>query len=232
MPDLLTTFAEAVAAIRKRIAITDGELATLGTVSADWAFWAAGLAQLRMVQDLFDSLAGAVKRGMGLDAWKRRLPDLLREAWGKGSAFRLRTIFTNAVQQAFNRGRYKQMTHPAVMRYRPYWLFDAVDDARTTVICRERDQKVLPADDPWWLTNYPPLHHRCRSGVRTLRAAQARRKGITTPEQLAEIQSTAQVTKHARFGQAPAGPPLMTTDLAGIDPDLAAAYQAKQGAAA
>lgn len=232
MPDLLTTFAEAVEAIRRRIAITDSELAAMTAVSADWAFWAAGLAQLRMVQDLFDSLAGAVRRGMGLDAWKRRLPAILRAAWGRGSAFRLATIFRNAVQQAFGRGRYKQMTHPAVKRFRPYWLFDGVNDSRITPICKERDGIILPADDPWWLTNYPQLHHRCRSGVRTLRAAQARRRGITTPGQLAEINSSPQVTKHATFGLAPAGPPAMTTDLADIDPELAAAYQSKQGAPA
>ena len=183
-----------------------------------------------MVQDLFDSLAGAVRRGMGLDAWKRRLPALLRAAWGRGSAFRVETIFRNAVQQAFSRGRYKQMTHPAVKRFRPFWLFDGVNDSRITPICKERDGVVLEADDPWWLTNYPPLHHRCRSGVRTLRAAQARRRGITTPEQLAEIESSPQVTKHGTFGLAPSGPPAMTTDLAGIDPELADAYQSKQGA--
>lgn len=216
MPDLLTTFAEAVEAIRRRIVITDEELTALTAVSADWAFWAAGLAQLRMVQDLLDSLTAAVRRGTGLDAWKRKLPALLRAAWGKGSAFRLETIFRNAVQHAFSRGRYKQMTHPAVKRFRPYWLFDAVDDARTTPICKERDRIIREADDPWWFSNYPPLHHRCRSGVRTLRAAQAKRMGITTDEQIAETESIAQ----EGFGRAPAGPPLKQANMAGIDPGL------------
>jgi SPP1 gp7 family putative phage head morphogenesis protein len=226
MPDLLTTFAEAVEAIRRRIVITDDELAALTTVSADWAFWAAGLAQLRMVQDLLDSLAAAVRRGTGLDAWKRRLPALLREAWGRGSAFRLETIYRNAVQHAFSRGRYKQMSHPAVKRYRPYWLFDAVEDARTTPICRDRDRIIREADDPWWLSNYPPLHHRCRSGVRTLRASQARRMGITTDEQLAEMGSLAQ----DGFGQAPAGPPQRQADMSGIDSGLIEIQAAKVAA--
>lgn len=216
MPDLLTTFAEAVEAIRRRIVISDEELAALTTVSADWAFWAAGLAQLRMVQDLLDSLTAAVKRGTGLDAWKKKLPALLRAAWGKGSAFRLETIFRNAVQHAFSRGRYKQMTHPAVLRFRPFWFFDGVRDRKQTVICKERDGVIRPADDPWWLRNYPQLHHRCRSGVRTLRRKQARRMGVTTDKQLAEIESGPQ----DGFGLAPVGPPLKQANMVGIEPGL------------
>lgn len=226
MPDLLTTFAEAVEAIRRRIVISDEELAALTAVSSDWAFWAAGLAQLRMVQDLLDSLAAAVRRGVGLDAWRRKLPALLREAWGRGSAFRLETIYRNAVQHAFGRGRYKQMTHPAVKRFRPFWMFDAVDDARTTPICKERDRIIRPSDDPWWLSNYPPLHHRCRSGVRTLRAAQARRRGITTDQDLADMGSLAQ----EGFGQAPVGPPRKQANMSGIDPGLIEIQAAKVAA--
>lgn len=230
MPDPLTSFAEAVEAIRRRIVISDDELAALTTVSSDWAFWAAGLAQVRLVQDLLDSLTGAVRRGMGLDAWKKRLPALLRSAWGRGSAFRLETIYRNAVQHAFSRGRYKQMTHPAVLRFRPYWMFDAVDDAKITPICKERGvpPTVRPANDPWWLANYPPLHHRCRSGVRTLRAKQARRMGITTDEQLAEMGSLAQ----EGFGQAPVGPPVQQANLDNVDSGLRSAWAQKQGAAA
>lgn len=231
MPDPLVSFAEAIEAIRRRVAISDDELVAITAVSSDWSFWAAGLAQLRLVQDVLDSLTSAVKKGLGLAAWKKRLPALLRSAWGKGSAFRLETIFRNAVQHAFGRGRYRQMTHPAVMRFRPYWLFDGVVDSHITVICKERDGIVLPADHPWWLSNYPQLHHRCRSGVRTLRASQAQRRGITTPEQLTDIESEPQTTKNGTFGQAPIGPPGKGTDLSAFDPGLLEVQAAKAAAA-
>jgi uncharacterized protein with gpF-like domain len=37
-----------------------------------------------------------------------------------------------------------------------------VDD-RTTAICLERDGLQLPLDDPYWQSNTPALHFRCRS---------------------------------------------------------------------
>lgn len=221
MADPLVSFTEAVAAIRARIVLTDAEYTALVAVSSDWAFWAAGLAQVRMVQDVLDSLTQAVEKGLGLDEWRRGLPAMMRSAWGRGSAWRLETIFRNAVQHAYSRGRYRQMTNPAVLRFRPYWLYDAVRDRQTSPICRERDRTVLPATDPWWQSNYPQLHHNCRSGVRTLRESQALRMGVTDT-------STIRSQPQTGFGQAPAGPPVKQTDMTHVDPALQASFQDKQ----
>jgi SPP1 gp7 family putative phage head morphogenesis protein len=36
-------------------------------------------------------------------------------------------------------------------------------DSSTTVICEDRNGLRLPKDDPYWLSNFPPLHFNCRS---------------------------------------------------------------------
>jgi SPP1 gp7 family putative phage head morphogenesis protein len=77
----------------------------------------------------------------------------------------------------------------------------SVIDDRTTDICRERDGLMLPVDDPYWLTNCPSLHYRCRSVLQPL-------TGEFTPSDWRPT-----VPPMAGFGAAPAG---FLAGLAGI----------------
>ena len=214
---LFERFAEAVAELRTRIAITDEEYDRILRAARGKGLTIDRVSKLRLVQMVLDSLAHALERGEGLDTWRRQLGDDVRNAWGAGSAFRLETIFRTNIQTALNRGRYAQMTHPAVKRLRPFWMYDAVLDSRTSPICTERDQTVLQAEDPFWQSNYPPLHHRCRSAVRTLTRRQAERKGITDTSGI-----------ESAPGEGFGAPPTHSTfipDLTGVDPGLRAIYE-------
>jgi hypothetical protein len=71
------------------------------------------------------------------------------------------------------------MTHPAVLKARPFRRYSAILDSRTTAVCSACDNTVRPADDPWWQTHVPPLHHNCRSRIVTLSEAEAQREGVT-----------------------------------------------------
>lgn len=103
----------------------------------------------------------------------------LERAWGKKGATRLETIFRTNVQSAYGAGRYAQLTDPDVLRTRPYWLYDAVLDSRTSSLCRGLNGTIRPADDPFWDTHVPPLHFSCRSGLRSLTRQQAEARGVT-----------------------------------------------------
>jgi SPP1 gp7 family putative phage head morphogenesis protein len=43
--------------------------------------------------------------------------------------------------------------------------FDAINDDRTSAVCRELDGVVRPVDDAFWQVYYPPNHWGCRSDV-------------------------------------------------------------------
>lgn len=49
-----------------------------------------------------------------------------------------------------------------------------------STICLECAGTIRRFDDPWWLTHWCPLHHVCRSAVRALTEAMAKRKGGVT----------------------------------------------------
>jgi uncharacterized protein with gpF-like domain len=81
---------------------------------------------------------------------------------------------------AYNSGRYRQMTQPVVKAARPYWQVLGVGDDRQRRPHHEAQNKVLPADDPWFKTAYPPFGYNCRCRTRSLSQAQAEAIGISS----------------------------------------------------
>lgn len=190
---------DAIAWFRARVPLTKDQWLELEERARRRAFTVAGVAQLDVVADVWQAMDQAIDQGLPFKDFKAAVRDKLERAWGGtvgNPGYRIETIFRVQVQEAYNAGRWRQMTEPAVLRARPFWLYDAVLDRRTTAICRERDGKIYRADDPWWQTNYPPLHFRCRSGVRTLSAAEAEEFG-------GESRSKPRAEPHPGFGLAP-----------------------------
>lgn len=172
-------FDEAVDRFASRIVLTDEERHHVPVDARSQAFWIAGAAQLDIVEDTRNRLKRAIERGTPLATFKAEVREALTKAWGKDNPHRIETIFRNATQHAYNAGRWEQMNAPSVVRFRPFWMFDAILDGRETQICRICNGTLLSADDPWWDEHWPPQHHRCRSGVRALRRSEAERRGIT-----------------------------------------------------
>lgn len=83
---------------------------------------------------------------------------------------------------------YEQMTDPGVMKLRPYWQYDAVNDAHTRPSHLAMDGRVFPADSEVWNTWFPPNGFRCRCTVKTLSKRQVEARGLkveqTAPEGL------------------------------------------------
>lgn len=180
-------FDEAIDWFRARLPITDDELDRLSASSRSQAWTIAGVSQLSIVQQVFDSIAKAIEKGTSFDDWKKVAVAPLTAAWGTPNSPRAETTFRNGVQSALNRGRYKQMKDPEVVELRPFWQLDAILDSRTSPICNDLDGTILPQDSNFWDTHTPPLHHRCRTGLRSLRKADAERRGVraTPPKTLA-----------------------------------------------
>ena len=98
-------------------------------------------------------------------------------------------------------------------------MYDAVLDGRTSEICKSSDGTTLAADDPFWETYTPPLHHRCLSGIISLTEAQAAERGLTKTPPKAPAASG--------FGLAP-DTGEWEPDLKKYLPELQAAYKAER----
>lgn len=172
-------FDRAEAWFSSRIVLSDDQRERIPFDARSRAFWIAGVAQLDMVQDVRNAIAAALRNGTGLAEFQKAVDAQLASAWGKSDPHRIGLIFRNACQTAYNAARWEQMTQPSVLLVRPFWMFDAIKDGRTSAICLLCGGTILPADDPWWDTHQCPLHHHCRSSIRNLTRREAERRGIT-----------------------------------------------------
>lgn len=181
-------FEEAVTWFRRRVPLPKDEWEKMSIRAQRKAFTVAAVADMDLLEDTKRSLDAAMSEGHSFEEWRDGIGDRLRAAWStafkkqrpKNPGALLETIFRTNVQQSYSAGRYRQLTSPAVLAARPFWMYDAVLDDRTTGGCRELNGAVLPATDPFWDTHTPPLHFRCRSGLRSLREDQARERGVAT----------------------------------------------------
>lgn len=152
-------FEEALDWFRERMPLTAELLETLGVYAGDRAWTIAGVAQLDILLDVFVALERAVATGAPISDFKKAVRAKLEGEWGGPKAGRIELIFRNASQTAYNAGRHRQMRE--VTDLRPYWMFDAILDSRTTPTCKARNGVVLSSGDPYWQANWPPLHHNC-----------------------------------------------------------------------
>ncbi|MGK3995108.1 phage minor head protein [Sorangium sp. So ce1024] len=143
------------------------------------AFTAAWVTDVNVLQSVKDSLRQAIESGESFESWKKRVRSELGAKWDRSNSY-LETVFRNNVQSAYAAGRYKAQTTPLIRRLRPYGRLVVLLDGRTSDICLAlaKPPVVLPIDDPWWATHWPPLHHRCRSTVTSMSRRQAERAGI------------------------------------------------------
>lgn len=165
-------FVEALKWFAARAVFTKDDWRLLAAAAQQRSFTISGVAQLDVLVEVQESLSAAIDAGMDFGEWRKEIGATLEAAWEGTVAnpgHRLDTIYRNALQSSFNSGRYVQQTRPATLVARPFWVFDAVLDLSTSAICESRAGTTKPADDPWWDGNHPPLHHRCRSSVRTVR---------------------------------------------------------------
>lgn len=174
-------FTEAIDYFRKQAPWISGsswnEMARLSAIKGDQI---SSTTLLAMVDDLWGRMDAAVVDGIPYKEFVRTTGKEWAKSWWKLDSPRMALIYQNNVGSALMAGRMAQITDPDVIEDRPYLMFDAIEDMRTSEICRHRDGIILPAADPFWRSNIPLLHHNCRSSVISLDAEDAEELGGVT----------------------------------------------------
>lgn len=161
---------EAMAWFLARKAMTRPQFDLASDATKRRAFWLRRVTEASIVEDVYRSLSEAVAGGMSVEDWRREVGHKVLAQWSEAGAAKPDVILRNWTANAYAQERRAALLSPSVVANRPYWLFDGVADSRQSSICRECDGVVARADDPWWQTHTPPLHHQCRSGIISLDA--------------------------------------------------------------
>ena len=182
-------FKKAVKFLRGRKALPKDVYMKLDDEARAKAFTVSGYTALEVLQEFSDALADAVEQGKTKDDFLKEMNTFLADrGYEAMNPWKSDTIFRTNIQSAYNAGHYQSMTSPETLRLRPYWQYDAVNDAHTRPSHLAMDGRVFPADSEVWNTWFPPNGFRCRCTVKTLSKRQVEARGLkveqTAPEGL------------------------------------------------
>lgn len=154
------------------------------------AFTVAKVTKLDLLSDIQESLAYAQKKGLGFKEWKKTIkPTLIKKGWYKdvtvtnpktgeikniyvGNA-RLKNIYNTNMRVAYAQGRYQaQMSIDS-----PYLRYVSILSENTRASHAALHGLILPKNDPWWDTNYPPNDWNCKCKAQTISKTQLKRYG-------------------------------------------------------
>lgn len=152
----------------------------------DRAFVVAGAMQADLLADLRAAVTKGIEQGTTLEEFRRDFTAIVNkrgwsgwtgEGTAAGEAWRTKVIYATNLRTSHAAGRYAQLQESK--QARPYWRYvhnDTVMNPRPEHLAW--DGTVLPADDPWWATHYPPNGWGCRCKIESLAARDLERLGI------------------------------------------------------
>lgn len=216
------TFEEAVDYFKGRVPVTADVFYRIAEQYRGLAFTVSGYTKAQILKRFYDEILAALEDGNTFSEFRKNMNDFLKAEGYEGlDPLQADLIFRTNIQTAYNVGHYEQMTDPGVMKLRPFWQYDAVNDTHTRPSHLAMDGKVFPADHPVWNTWFPPNGFRCRCIVRTLSKRQVEARGLTVEDEFPAI------APDPHFGTNPAKVKF-TPDLKGYPDTLVKAYQNRE----
>lgn len=189
------------------------------------SFTAAKTAGFDVTQDLRNGLAKALREGRDIADFQKELEPILRAKgwWGKklvadpetgelvkaqlGSLARLRTIYNANIRSAYAAGAWERAQ--ATKRVLPY-----LEYVISTALHKREEHlawvgTILPVDDDWWATHYPPNGWNCQCRTRQISEWEAEGRGYKPDEPLPRPQDFGEETwlnkRTGEFERVPGG---------------------------
>ena len=148
------------------------------------AFTVAKITRLDLLSDIKESIIEAQKNGLSFQSWKKNIkPILIKKGWwgevevhnpktGETKKIfvgtkRLKTIFYTNARVSYQVAKAKKYYEDNNVKYLKYI---AILDNKTRPSHRALHGTILPKDDPFWETYYPPNGWNCRCRVRAIPA--------------------------------------------------------------
>jgi SPP1 gp7 family putative phage head morphogenesis protein len=125
--------------------------------------WLKKSNDLEITTRLFDSMKKSLENGTTFKQWVKDCEEAINKAGLGKQGYYLENVYRTNMMTQYSIGNYKQQME--VVEEYPYWEYSAIEDNRTSNICRQLDGVVKRYDDSFWSAYYPPNHFHCRSTV-------------------------------------------------------------------
>jgi uncharacterized protein with gpF-like domain len=135
------------------------------------SFTVAGAMDQDLLQELREAVTAGINEGTTLDQFRKDFEGIVdKYDWGPAAgtpefAWRSQVIFQTNLSVAYSAGRYQQQTDPDTLSVFPYLRYVASSSLEPRPDHMIWYNLVLPANDPWWATHYPPNDWGCKCGV-------------------------------------------------------------------
>ena len=154
------------------------------------AFMVAGAAKADLLTDFYVAIGKAISDGTTLADFRKDFDAIVvRHGWSYkgGRGWRTRVIYDTNIRASYAAGREAQMADPALQKARPYGLYrhGGSDDPRPHHL--DKDNLVLPLDDPFWDTWSPPNGWGCTCKKLMVSDRDVERMGLTVAKQAPQI---------------------------------------------
>lgn len=175
------TFEEAVEYFKERVPVTAAKFYAIAEEYRGLAFTVSGYTKAQMLKRFYEELLAALEEGNTLSEFRSIMNEFLETEGYEGlDPLQADNIFRTNIQTAYNVGHYQKMTDPDVMRLRPYWQYDAVNDSHTRPSHLAMDGRVFPADSRVWDIWFPPNGFRVAApSRRSPKASRSSSRGLT-----------------------------------------------------
>ncbi|WP_066667361.1 MULTISPECIES: phage minor head protein [unclassified Sphingomonas] len=159
------------------------------------AFTVAKAMSRDVLETIREAVLRAIEDGETLDEFRRELQPRLEQLgwWGRkrrvdpltgenrvvqlGSPRRLKTIFQVNMRTAYQAGRWQRIVEQK--KTYPYLRYTSVLDGREREEHGAWHGTLLPIDDPWWDTHYPPCGWNCRCTATAFNQRMMDRRGYS-----------------------------------------------------
>ncbi len=184
-------FAEAIDFLRLKLNVPTAHWDDLWRGMHSRGFMVAGAMKEDMVKDFHEAVNKAIADGTTLADFRKDFDTIVQKygwTYNGTRGWRSALIFNTNLGQAYNAGRWKQMTDPEVLKLRPYLTYKHGDSIVPRPEHLAWNNLTLPADDPWWKTHAPKNGWGCTCYVVSSSVRDLERMGKDGPDQAPPIE--------------------------------------------
>ncbi|MCP3662579.1 MAG: hypothetical protein GY696_08810 [Gammaproteobacteria bacterium] len=177
-------FEAAIAFFKKKLNIGTDAWDDLWQEMHIHSFSVAGVRNEDLLDDLRTSIDQAISEGTTLDTFRKDFDRMVKDhGWNYkgGRKWRSAVIYDTNLTVAYQSGHWKAMTDPAVTKVRPFLRYVGSTSLNPRPDHQAWADLVLPWDDPWWDTHYPPNGWGCHCGVVSMSQRQVDRLAERRP---------------------------------------------------
>lgn len=184
---------DAISFIRQKTLVTTAAFGELEQEAHARAFTSAGMTEMSMLRKVGADVSRAISEGTGYQEfqkrflktadeyeWKPRTPsgvvtdrDLKRRA---------NLIYDTNMSMAYSAGEWKRLNTPEAIDIYPWFRYQHHTCPHPRLAHMAWDGLILPRDDPFWITHWPPNGWRCHCTVEPVSRRDMRTNGWEVSE--------------------------------------------------